>query len=122
MKDQTGAVVPDALADLFADYSLAELVSELEGVEAMIAPQKVLDRCIRLLDHYGFILADKVKDHAFSSQAELQLTIEALKAGIPYAVCPACKGEKEKKGKRCQDCRGYGYLPEDRYRERIRSV
>lgn len=118
IKDKTGAVVPNHCRDAFADPSLPELIAELEQVEAMFNTHAWLSRAGKLTDHYGFILIEKFNSHAFESLSELQLAIEALKAGVPYAVCPKCKAvDSSKDGHCCRGCRGYGHVPETRFQE-----
>lgn len=116
--DRLGNAVPDHLRDAFADPGLANLIEELEQVEAMIRPEPWLDRAGKLCDHYGFILIDKFKEHAWEAIRELQLALESLRAGVPHAVCPKCKGTDSKKdGKTCRGCRGYGAVPSHRFGE-----
>jgi len=118
LRDKAGNVVPDHLRDVFADPGLGTLIGELEQVEAMIRPQPWLDRAAKLCDHYGFLLIDKFKEHAWETLHRLQLALEALRAGVPHAVCPKCKGtDSQANGKTCRGCRGYGFVPETRYAE-----
>jgi len=119
LKDRTGRVVPDSCRDAFADPALGNLIEELEQVEAMFRPESWLDRAVKLCDHYGFLLADKFREHVYEAVAELQLAAEALRAGVPHAVCPLCNGEDSRKanGTCCKGCRGYGHVPETRWNE-----
>jgi hypothetical protein len=118
VKDQTGAVVPDNCRDAFADPSLGNLIAELEQIEAMFGPEGWVTRAGKLTDHYGFILIDKFHEHAWEAHSRLQLALEALRAGVPYAVCPKCHAvDSKSNGKACKGCRGYGHVPETRFAE-----
>lgn len=118
LKDQVGNVLPDHLRDAFADPGLPTLIEELEQVEAMFRVEPWLDRAQKLTDHYGFILIEKFKEHAWEAQLKLQLALEALRAGVPHAVCPKCRGvDSQNNGKTCKGCRGYGHVPETRFKE-----
>ncbi len=46
-----------------------------------------------------------------------QLAAEALRAGLPHAVCPKCNGVDSRNGTACRGCRGYGFVPETRFME-----
>ena len=120
LKDQLGNILPDSCRDAFADPSLANLIEELEQAEAMIRPESWVTRAGKLTDHYGFILITKFDEHVVEALHRIQLGREALLAGVPYAVCPKCKGVDSKKdGKTCRGCRGYGHVPEWKYQEAI---
>lgn len=118
MKDLAGNDLPDNCRDAFADPGLRNLIDELEQVEAMFRPEVWLARAGKLTDHYGFVLIAKFKEHIYQSVESLQLATEALKAGVPYAVCPKCHAVDSKKdGTSCKVCRGYGHVPETKYKE-----
>jgi hypothetical protein len=113
LKDRTGSIVPDWCRDVFADDGLARLTAELEAVRVQVDHQSWADRATNLHDHFGFVLLQKLIEHSQNAAEELQLAMEALKAGEPHAVCPTCSGRKTD----CQTCRGYGYVPEHRWQE-----
>ncbi len=118
VKDQTGAVVPDQCRDAFADPSLVDLVGELETVASMMTPESWITRAGKLTAHYPFILIEKAKEHAWEALHQLQIAVSDIKAGVAYAVCPACAGTKTAKtGNPCQRCRGCGHVPEWKWRE-----
>lgn len=118
MKDKVGNVLPDRCRDAFADPSLATLIEELAQVESLIRPESWTTRAGKLTSHYGFILIEKFKEHVYNALESMQLAGEALKAGIPHAVCPTCQGtESGTNGKCCKSCRGYGHVPAHRYEE-----
>ncbi len=118
VKDQTGAVVPDQCRDAFADPSLVDLVGELETVASMMTPESWITRAGKLCAHYPFILIEKAKEHAWEALHQLQIAVSDIKAGVAYAVCPACAGTKTAKtGNPCQRCRGCGHVPEWKWRE-----
>lgn len=118
LRDKLGTLLPDSCRDAFADPSLGNLIEELENVEAMLSPQSWTTRAGKLTDHYGFILIDKFHEHAWQAQRRIQLALEALRAGVPHALCPKCNGiDSKKDGKTCRACRGYGHVPEHRYGE-----
>ncbi len=115
IKDKVGNVVPDRCRDAFADPSLTEMIEELETIASMYSVDPWTKKAGKLTDHYGFILIDKFAGHSLESLHEIQLAIESLKAGVPFAVCPKCNGEE--KESKCRGCRGYGHVPEHRYQE-----
>lgn len=116
--DQKGTLVPDHLRDAFADPGLPILIEELEQIEVMIKPESWLDRAGKLCDHYGFILLDNFKENIWEALHVLQIAIEALQSGLPYAICPLCKGiDSKSNGNTCQGCRGYGHVPLHRFSE-----
>ncbi len=118
VKDKTGAVVPDSCRDAFADATLPDLIAELEAVEVMLTAERWTGRAEKLTPHYPFILITKVKEHAWDALQSLQLALEALRAGVPHAVCPKCQGvDSTSNGKTCRTCRGCGHIPEHRYLE-----
>lgn len=118
LKDRLGNVLPDSCRDAFADPGLGELIEELEGVESMISAESWAVRAGKLTGHYGFILIEQFREHAMEALHRIELATEALKAGIPYAVCPKCKGVSPKaNGKTCVGCRGYGHIPEHKLAE-----
>ncbi len=118
VKDQTGAVVPDSCRDAFADTSLPDLIAELESVEVMLTAKSWVTRAGELTAHYPFILIEKVTEHAYEALHQLQVALNAIKAGLPYAVCPKCQGVDSKKdGKTCRTCRGGGHVAEARWNE-----
>jgi len=120
VKDKLGNVVPDRLRDVFADTSLADLIGEVETVHLMTTPEAWLNKAIKLTDHYHFLLVEKFKEHAWESLRRLELAAEALKSGLPHAVCPKCNAEQN--GKLCRFCRGDGFVPEHRFAEMQRDA
>lgn len=120
VKDELGNEVPRRCRDAFADKSLKNLIASLEETAALMNPDTWVKTAGKLTDHYGFILIAKFKEHAYESLDALQLALEALKAGLPYAVCPKCSASDEfANGKTCKACRGYGHVPETHYKELV---
>ena len=118
LKDKVGNVLPDSCRDAFADLGLPTLIENLESIEAMFMPEPWVACAGKLTDHYGFILIDKFREHIYEALSELQLATEALRAGVPHAVCPKCNAVDSKgNGKCCKGCRGYGHVPITRYQE-----
>jgi hypothetical protein len=111
--DGTGRVVPDMCRDAFADTGLPTLIAELEQAASFVHPETWTGRATKLTDHYGFLLLEKFHEHVYEALNRLELAAEALRAGLPYAVCPNCDGGKEG----CRTCRGHGHVPEHRYKE-----
>ena len=116
LKDQLGNVVPDNLRDIFGDPSLAGLVEDLENVLAFFRFEPWVTLAGKLTAHYPFILIEAFAKHVHASLEGLQLAIEAVKAGLPHAVCPKCGGVKVE-GKVCRTCRGGGAVPEHKLQE-----
>ena len=108
-KDAIGMVIPSCQKDVFGDRILPETIACLkemqEGVEFFT------ERIKRKVMHYPFVLVKDYYEHLGDAIIALQSASESLTAGIPYVVCPACKGEK------CRKCRNAGHLPQWRYEE-----
>ncbi len=122
IRDANKKVVPDSCRDAFADTQLEEMIATLEGIKGQFKPEPWVKKAGQLCDHFGFVLIEKFSDHLHESISRLQLAIEALSAGIPYAVCPKCEGVDSKKdGKCCRGCRGFGHVPQHRYEELTRA-
>lgn len=120
VKDSLGNPVPDRCRDAFADPALKDLIDELENAEALVRAEPWLDRATKLTDHYQFLLLDKFRTHSMDALRSIQLAKEALASGMPYAVCPKCKGEEN--GKVCRSCRGGGHIPLHRWEELTRET
>ncbi len=118
--DQTGAVVPDHLRDVFADLGLPNLIGCVEQALAMISPEAWEKLARGLCAFHGFLLIDKFQEHTWEAAHRMQLAAEALRAGVPHAVCPTCGGQESRsEGSVCAGCRGYGAVPQHRYEELV---
>jgi hypothetical protein len=119
LKDRVGNVLPDGpCRDAFADPALPELIEELEVIEGMFRVKPWVEKAGKLLPHYPWLLLAKFDEHAYEAHHRVQVAIEALKAGVPHALCPKCAGlDSNANGKVCKGCRGSGLVPETRYQE-----
>ena len=122
LRDAAGAEVPDRLRDAFADPSLRDLAAELEAAGVALRADPWSKKAERLAVHYPFVLVEKFREHAAEAERRLLLALEAVRAGIPHAVCPRCRGEEPAPGKTCRHCRGSGLVPEHRYEEMRRDA
>lgn len=117
LTDRVGKAIPDKCRDAFVDPGLADLIDELEQVEAMFSVDSWTARAGKLTAHYGFILIERIPEHSLEALHRVQSLLESLRAGVPYAVCPRCEGDGMIAGTQCNGCRGYGHVPEHRYLE-----
>ncbi len=118
LKDYVGNILPDSCRDAFADSTLAGMIEELEAVEEMLIADAWVKKAGKLTAHYPFLLLGKFDEHAFEALHRVQVALEALRAALPYALCPQCKGaDTSGNGKCCKTCRGCGYLPQWKYEE-----
>jgi hypothetical protein len=102
INDPEGNAVPDDLRHVFLAISPA------------------LDRIMERLNECRNELHEIESDipwvaHARAREAA-EAWLSALAAGLPYAVCPACKGA------RCERCRQAGYAPEAHYHDLQREL
>lgn len=122
--DSLGNAVPHQLRDIFSDQTLHEhvknaryLLEQVAIFDATGASADVAARQTALPFIHGQIA---VQELGAIDELAKRLTnfIDAIEAGIPYAVCPRCFGDGVTGKKACGDCRAKcGYLPKWRYEE-----
>jgi hypothetical protein len=93
--DKAGQPIPPEMRAVFAEPLLEGIV---QGIQEMADALRATEEWA----HYV---------HRATAMQALEAAIEAVEAGIPYGVCPACNGQ------RCERCRQAGYLPESQYLE-----
>ena len=116
-RDALGRTIPPTLRDTFYDAELAETIAELAELKTRLDAR--YQRLIRSLSRkpYPFCLfgdaAKKFAEVVHPKGGLLTQTIDHLRCGVPYVVCPQCGG----RGTDCKVCRFGGYLPEWRHNE-----
>lgn len=116
LTDKTGRELPDSCRDAFADAALPEFIATIEQAVAYTRADAWVKQAAKLAPHYPFILIQKFDEHIHEALHRMQLALETIKAGEPYAVCLRCNGEPNP-NKVCSGCRGAGHVPEHRYAE-----
>lgn len=120
--DSTGAKVPENLRDVFADRGLSDLIGTLDDINALLTIDAWERKAVALCEHHGFLLIDRFQEHIGEMGKRLELAVDSLRAGLPYAVCPTCQGQDSRReGEVCHGCRGYGAVPQHRFEELTRS-
>lgn len=114
LKDGLGAVIPRGLADTFGDPMLADAIARIDAAhkELVSLEQHVVRTLARKGEFWPYALFGEC---AKSLRAAADRAAEAsaqLFAGVPFCVCPKCKGDG------CQDCRNSGAWPRHRYDNR----
>lgn len=116
--DKEGTELPPRCRDAFADPTLPGLIKDIQDIQSLFDTDAWIKLAGGLTSHYGFILIEKFAKHTQDALESVQLAVEALKAGVPHAVCPSCKGEETgSNGHCCKACRGHGHVPEHKWRE-----
>jgi hypothetical protein len=102
LKDEEGSPVPDDLRYVFLTVgpSLTRIMDRLNECRD---------------DLHAVEEAAPWVAHARAKEAA-EAWLSAIAGGLPYAVCPACKGE------RCERCRQTGYAPEAHYHDLQREL
>jgi hypothetical protein len=111
-RDALGTVLPDRLRDVFGDPAMPESLALLEEWAALLKSSESL--VVRLKGRsqalpwlkYGVLI-----DELGAARGALSAVVACVRAGMPHAVCPTCKGQG------CADCRASGYVPDWRLEE-----
>jgi hypothetical protein len=102
IKDQEGNPIPEDLVQVFLTVlpNLARIMNQLNECRDELRTLEINTPWIA---------------HARAREAA-EAWLSTLAAGLPYAVCPACKGT------RCEHCRQAGYAPEAHYHDLQREL
>lgn len=111
IKDQLGNVVPRSVRDTFGDKQLPELIDRMKASAAELKAIKgrVMAVWQGLQQFYPFAHFDKANAGVTTALEEVEVAVAQLEAGLPYCVCPKCKGE------RCPQCQQSGVWPKHRH-------
>lgn len=116
MNDGTGAAVPDHLRDDFADGVLAAEADALDALADAVAPAAAGSLRPARRGVFRFLGPNVPAELAAAEQA-LRAAAAGVRAGVPHAVCPACRGAAPLSGAACPGCRGCGHVPRWRLEE-----
>ncbi len=106
--DGLGRTIPDAQKDIFGASALREIQTEMDTWVLEFTWAPLVQRLDLLQTTLPFLDLPLLVKHFSDMETALNLALETLKQGKPYAVCPKCEGN----GGDCPDCRGGGHLPE----------
>lgn len=111
IKDQLGNVVPRSVRDTFGDKKLPDLIERMKACAAELKGVKggVMAVWQGVQQFYPFAHFDKAHAGVVKAMEEMELAVAQLEAGLPYCVCPKCKGE------RCPQCHQSGVWPKHRH-------
>jgi len=123
--DGYGNPAPAAVGDTFADPTLRDILAQaISGAEILDSVyQRFLELKAGRKPFHQFPWLDiptiqKLAETMRNAAVEIG---NEIRAGVPYAVCPACAGER----KGCKECRLSGYWPKaecDVYPNRFRKA
>lgn len=122
--DMVGNHVPDGIGDLFTDNHLRDFLSQLETAMEIVVSvdDELLKFAKSRAQTVSFAWVDfvSINTNMKKFRDSAVEVLNALRNGLPYAVCPGCEGNKNG----CKDCRLCGYWPKievetngKRYRE-----
>ena len=114
LKDGLGNAVPRALVDTFGDPMLAEAVARIDAAhrELISVQQHVLKTLSRKGDVWPYAHYGECAKSLADAADRLAEASRQLADGIPFCVCPHCRGEG------CPECRQSGAWPRHRYDNR----
>ena len=114
IKDGLGAYVPRGLADTFGDPMLADCIARITAAhrELISIEKHILNTLSRKGEFWPYALfGESAKSLAEAANRTAEAHAQ-LSAGVPFCVCPKCKGDG------CKDCRNSGAWPKHRYENR----
>jgi ParB-like chromosome segregation protein Spo0J len=115
--DNEGKEIPESLRDVWGDDWIADSVRMIDQWREMIsAPAKVIFQGVKSkAKYFPFVRGSDAYDNITAALEKLELAREALAAGEPTALCPACEGKRKVDGPDgkvvCEKCRGAGLMP-----------
>jgi hypothetical protein len=104
--------IPDRLRDVFQDPWLKRIMALADDAMLKLEPDPIIRQLKGKSQQYAAWLrtADALT-HLSAAEDAINAFRHTLEAGVPFAVCPTCKGKK------CDDCRRTGWIPIARYEE-----
>lgn len=108
LKDANGNDVPDIVRDVFGDQWINKSLNELDEMLATL--KSIKDRVVKKASDFPWMNAAEACRGIDEMLATMKITKTAIEFGIPHAYCPKCKGTGKVDGKKCDYCRGSGYL------------
>lgn len=117
LKDGTGADVPGHLRDHFGDpwlYNAMLVIKRILGTADELAAFR--QALASKGNSYHHLRGADILKHLDAGEEAFQLAAEAVIAGMPFTVCPACGGDPAKM-KTCTHCIHEGMVPEWKHNE-----
>lgn len=114
IKDGLGAYVPRGLADTFGDPMLADCIARITAAhrELVSIEKHILNTLSRKGEFWPYALFGEAAKSLLEAANRAAEAHAQLSAGVPFCVCPKCKGDG------CKDCRNSGAWPKHRYENR----
>jgi hypothetical protein len=114
LKDGLGNVIPRHVADTFGDPMLAEAIARIDAVhkELVSIEQHVLKTLARKGEFWPYALCGECAKSLGAAADRAAEASAQLSNGIPFCVCPTCKGVG------CKACRNSGAWSRHRYEQR----
>jgi hypothetical protein len=113
-----GNGTPAADAKPFNDQEGVPVPDNLRPVFLAVGPSlgRIMDRLNDCRDELRTLEKDAVWVAHTRAREAAESWLSSIAAGLPYAVCPVCKGEK------CERCHKTGYVPEAHYHDLSREL
>jgi hypothetical protein len=114
IKDGLGVYVPRGLADTFGDPMLTDCIARIKAAHRELASieKHILSTLSKKGEFWPYALYGEAAQSLAESADRAAEAFAQLEAGVPFCVCPKCKGEG------CADCRNSGAWPKHRYENR----
>lgn len=109
--DSVGNKVPPQLRDIYGDRWIIDANRTLEDLYAELRKSGIGTQVRGKASFYPHLDAGPILDKLGEAGDIIGWLIKRLESARPYALCPHCLGKK------CDDCRQSGLVPEWRYRE-----
>jgi len=109
LKVQLGNMVPDHLRDLYGDPWDRKIADNIRQI--LDAMKQMIGQIKRKGVAYKYMIVSEASKEAANAKLSLEGMQSLLLSGLPYAVCPCCKGNA------CTECRMSGCVPEYRFNE-----
>ena len=112
--DGLGAYVPRGLADTFGDPMLTDCIARIKAVhrELVSIENHILKTLSRKSEFWPYALYGESAKSIAEGADRVAEAFAQLEAGVPFCVCPKCKGDG------CKDCRNSGAWPKHRHENR----
>lgn len=113
-RDGIGGIIPRGLLDTFGDPMLAEAIARIDAAhkEIISIERHVVGTLARKGEFWPYALFGECAKSLLSAADRAAEASAQLAAGVPFCVCPVCKGDG------CKDCRNAGAWPRHRYGNR----
>lgn len=110
-QDALGNPLPDLLKDVFADATLGQARDLVQGWLGQFRYDATMRAVAARIRFLPFLRTGQLLEQFKAAEEALEVALETIEAGRPYAVCPVCAGYG------CENCRKAGYVPSWRLEE-----